>query len=171
MPDFKQNVKLEQDSRETSINGRMYDQSSQNANASPAKTLRDQGLSDPLNLVPEDPSSMANHINSNHSDNKQAKADRFDPNFTQSVINATGPKASPRMRKVMASMIQHIHDFARENEITVDEWMAGVEMVYSPYSSRTTVPPKLPSNPVPHNPDQRSGPHVHGSSKRRPALM
>jgi len=54
---------------------------------------------------------------------------RFDPNFTANVINATGPKASPRMRKVMASMIKHIHDFARENEITVDEWMQGVEMI------------------------------------------
>ena len=54
---------------------------------------------------------------------------RFDPDFTQSVINATGPKASPRLRKVMASLIRHVHDFVRENEITVDEWMAGVEMV------------------------------------------
>lgn len=54
---------------------------------------------------------------------------KFDPNFTQNVINAAGPKAAPRTRKVMASLIQHIHDFARENEITVDEWMAGVEMV------------------------------------------
>lgn len=54
---------------------------------------------------------------------------RFDPNFTQSVINATGPKASPRIRNVMASLIQHVHNFARENEITVDEWMAGVKMI------------------------------------------
>lgn len=37
--------------------------------------------------------------------------------------------ASPRMRKVMASFIRHIHDFARENELTVEEWMAGVEMI------------------------------------------
>lgn len=54
---------------------------------------------------------------------------RFDLDFTQSVINATGPKASSRMRKVMASLIRHVHDFARENEVTVEEWMAGVEMV------------------------------------------
>ena len=57
------------------------------------------------------------------------QTDRFNPNFTQSVINATGPKASPRMRKVMASLIRHVHDFARENEVTVDELMAGIEMV------------------------------------------
>ena len=57
------------------------------------------------------------------------QAHRFNPDFTRNVISATGPKTSPRMRKVMASLIQHVHDFARENEITVDEWMAGVEMV------------------------------------------
>ncbi|OCL06704.1 aromatic compound dioxygenase [Glonium stellatum] len=61
--------------------------------------------------------------------NHGSRPHKFDPNFTQNVINATGPKASPRMRKVMASLIQHIHDFARENEITVDEWMAGVELM------------------------------------------
>lgn len=54
---------------------------------------------------------------------------RFDPNFTQNVINATGPKTSPRVRKLMASLIQHVHDFARENELTVDEWMEGVQLM------------------------------------------
>lgn len=54
---------------------------------------------------------------------------RFDPNFTDNVINAMGPKTSPRMRQVMSSLIRHIHDFARENEITVDEWMTGVNFI------------------------------------------
>jgi catechol 1,2-dioxygenase len=54
---------------------------------------------------------------------------RFDPTFTQNVIEAMGPKTTPRMRQVMGSLIRHIHDFARENELTVDEWMAGVEMI------------------------------------------
>lgn len=54
---------------------------------------------------------------------------RFDPTFTQNVINATGPKTTPRVRQVMSSLIQHVHDFARENELTVDEWMAGVELL------------------------------------------
>ncbi|KAG4440148.1 hypothetical protein IFR05_004357 [Cadophora sp. M221] len=61
--------------------------------------------------------------------NSVASDSRFDPNFTQHVIDATGPKATPRMRKVMGSLIKHIHDFARENELTIDEWMAGVEMM------------------------------------------
>lgn len=54
---------------------------------------------------------------------------RFDPNFTQHVIDATGPKCTPRMRQLMSGLIRHIHDFARENELTVEEWMAGVNMI------------------------------------------
>lgn len=54
---------------------------------------------------------------------------KFNPRFTENVINATGPKASPRMRKVIGGLIQHLHDFCREQEITVDEWMAAVEFV------------------------------------------
>lgn len=54
---------------------------------------------------------------------------RFDPNFTQQVIDAMGPKTSPRMRQLMTSLIRHVHNFARENELTVDEWMKGVELI------------------------------------------
>lgn len=66
------------------------------------------------------------------------KTHRFDPNFTQHVINCTGPKTSPRMRKVMASLIQHVHDFARENEVTIEEWMAGVDFVRYCLTQMTT---------------------------------
>jgi catechol 1,2-dioxygenase len=58
-----------------------------------------------------------------------APSHRFDPKFTENVINATGPNTTPRMRKVMASLIQHVHDFARDNELTVDEWMQGVQLL------------------------------------------
>ncbi|KAE8143879.1 Intradiol ring-cleavage dioxygenase [Aspergillus pseudotamarii] len=54
---------------------------------------------------------------------------RFDPNFTNNVINAMGPKTSPRLRQLMTGLIKHVHDFARENELTVDEWMAGVKLL------------------------------------------
>ncbi|KAL2071055.1 hypothetical protein VTL71DRAFT_12290 [Oculimacula yallundae] len=54
---------------------------------------------------------------------------RFDLKFTQHVIDAMGPNTSPRMREVMSSLTQHIHDFAREVELTVDEWMEGVKMI------------------------------------------
>lgn len=54
---------------------------------------------------------------------------RFDPTFTQKVIDATGPKTSPRMREVMTCLIKHLHDFAREIELTVDEWSEGVALI------------------------------------------
>ena len=54
---------------------------------------------------------------------------RFDPNFTDNVVNSMGPNVSPRLRSVMTSLIRHAHDSARENEVTVDEWMAGVQMM------------------------------------------
>ncbi|KAK7746498.1 hypothetical protein SLS53_002457 [Cytospora paraplurivora] len=57
------------------------------------------------------------------------KKPQYDPNFTDSVIAATGPKASPRIRQVISSLIRHVHDFARENDITVAEWMQGVEFL------------------------------------------
>ena len=97
---------------------------------------------EPLTLVPEEKHSQTNankegedrnHDRTNGIGGGESEATphthTFDPDFTQSVINATGPRASPRMRKVMASLIRHVHDFARENELTVDEWMAVVEMV------------------------------------------
>ncbi|KAL3474214.1 Intradiol ring-cleavage dioxygenase [Aspergillus californicus] len=56
-------------------------------------------------------------------------ADRFDPAFTDKVVNAMGDKTEPRFRQLMASLIRHVHDFARENELTIDEWMAGVQLM------------------------------------------
>lgn len=56
-------------------------------------------------------------VNSTTSDSK------YDPNFTRNVINATGPKAHPRLAQLVASLTQHLHDFARENDLTVAEWM------------------------------------------------
>jgi catechol 1,2-dioxygenase len=58
-----------------------------------------------------------------------ADVPRYNPLFTQSVIDAIGPGASPRMREVMPALIRHLHDFAREVDLTVDEWAAGVSLV------------------------------------------
>lgn len=55
--------------------------------------------------------------------------ERLDPNFTQRVIDATGPKASARTREIIGPLIRHIHDFAREVNLTVDEWMEGVNLI------------------------------------------
>ncbi|KAJ4421345.1 hypothetical protein N0V85_000216 [Neurospora sp. IMI 360204] len=54
---------------------------------------------------------------------------RFDPNFTQAVIDGMGPNTTPRNRQVLGALTRHIHDFAREVELTMDEWMAGVKFI------------------------------------------
>lgn len=58
-----------------------------------------------------------------------AASHRFDPNFTQNVIDAIGPKCPPRAREVLSALIKHVHDFARETELTIDEWMMGVNFM------------------------------------------
>jgi hypothetical protein len=59
------------------------------------------------------------------------KHSRFDPDFTQHVIDTIGPKATLRSREVLSALITHLHDFARDVELTVDEWMMGVRFVNS----------------------------------------
>ncbi|KAH6843143.1 Intradiol ring-cleavage dioxygenase-like protein [Chaetomium sp. MPI-CAGE-AT-0009] len=56
---------------------------------------------------------------------------RFDPNFTAQVVEGMGPKTTPRNRELLGALIRHIHDFARETELTIDEWMEGVKFVNS----------------------------------------
>ncbi|KAI0477191.1 Intradiol ring-cleavage dioxygenase [Xylariaceae sp. FL0804] len=41
-------------------------------------------------------------------------ASRFDPTFTQHVIDAMGPKTSPRNRVVLGALLRYLHDFSRE---------------------------------------------------------
>lgn len=53
-------------------------------------------------------------------------AGRFDPNFTQNVIDAMGPNVTPRNREIFSSLFRHLHDFTREVELTFEEWQAGM---------------------------------------------
>ncbi|TGJ84380.1 hypothetical protein E0Z10_g4349 [Xylaria hypoxylon] len=57
------------------------------------------------------------------------KDNKYDPHFTDSVIAATGRNAHPRLKQIMPALLRHVHDFAREVDLTVEEWMAGVEMI------------------------------------------
>lgn len=84
-------------------------------------------VDEPLDLVPDE---SGPSVPANGGGTSSTKASRFDPNFTDAVIAATGPKANARLAQVMPSLLRHLHDFARENEITVDEWTAAVEMVW-----------------------------------------
>lgn len=80
---------------------------------------------EPLTLVPDESRPSVG----GDGGQKSTGASRFNPKFTDAVIAATGPKANKRLAQVMPSLLRHLHDFARENEITVDEWMAAVNMV------------------------------------------
>lgn len=119
---------------------------------------------EPLILAPEDSAfnAIINGVNGQSngtSENPSITTPRgmkLDPNVTQNVLNATGPKASPRAKQVVHSLIQHIHDFARENELTMGELMAGVEMVRQLKPSRAHTPPVN----YPFLTDQPSRPHV-----------
>ncbi|KAF5524972.1 Catechol 1,2-dioxygenase [Colletotrichum aenigma] len=42
-----------------------------------------------------------------------------------------GPNMTPRNRQIMSSFIRHLHDFTREVELTMDEWMTAVHFVNS----------------------------------------
>ena len=64
-----------------------------------------------------------------HSNGVNGNTSRYDTEFTDSVINAVGPKANPRLAKIMNSLTIHLHDWMRENEITLDEYMAGIDLV------------------------------------------
>ena len=134
MTDTRQPIRVKEDAIGASAHdpGQNAPQTNSNVAAS-ATTIQDQEIAKPLTLTPVEHISQVNTegAKGDAKQNGSSKdTDRIDPIFTQNVINATGPKTSPRMRKVMASLIQHVHDFARENEVTVDEWMAGVEMVH-----------------------------------------
>ncbi|PON30850.1 hypothetical protein TGAM01_v200270 [Trichoderma gamsii] len=58
-----------------------------------------------------------------------ANGDVLGQEFTDHVIQAMGPDTTPRMRTVMTALIQHVHDFAREVNLTTEEWLAGVAML------------------------------------------
>lgn len=69
-------------------------------------------------------------VSGNSSDNVSGGSKtEYDPHFTDSVIAATGRGANPRLKEIMPALIRHMHDFAREVDLTVAELMAGVEMV------------------------------------------
>lgn len=59
------------------------------------------------------------------------KESRFDPNFTQHVIDTIGSNVDDRTRFVLGNLTKHLHDFCRETELTIDEWMTGVHFVNS----------------------------------------
>ncbi|KAI9166701.1 Catechol 1,2-dioxygenase [Paramyrothecium foliicola] len=53
----------------------------------------------------------------------------YGTDLAAAVIEATGPGANPRLREVMPALVRHLHGFASEVNLTMDEWFAGVELI------------------------------------------
>jgi len=51
----------------------------------------------------------------------------YDPNFTQHVIDTCGPNTSPRMKEIFGAAMKALHNFAREIDLTPEEWLVGVQ--------------------------------------------
>jgi len=85
-------------------------------------------------LVPVDAAGKADGVKrkksaSGSSSSSSFKKPEYDSEFTDLVIAATGPKANPRLAQIMPSLVRHLHDFARDVDLTVAEWTAGVDLV------------------------------------------
>ncbi|MBW8268206.1 dioxygenase family protein [Caldovatus aquaticus] len=50
--------------------------------------------------------------------------DRFA--ITEAVLEQMAGTPDPRLRRIIESAVRHLHDFAREVELTPEEWLAGI---------------------------------------------
>ncbi len=50
-------------------------------------------------------------------------------NITDVFMGYIGEDADPRLREVMGSLVKHLHSFAKEVNLTHDEWNMGLEFL------------------------------------------
>ena len=50
-------------------------------------------------------------------------------NITDAVIERMSTTPDPRLREIMACLVKHLHDFARETKLKPEEWIAGIEFL------------------------------------------
>jgi catechol 1,2-dioxygenase len=48
---------------------------------------------------------------------------------TDAVIDSLAPSTDPRLREILTSLVRHLHAFAREVELTIPEWNAGIDFL------------------------------------------
>lgn len=51
--------------------------------------------------------------------------------ITQAVIDRNKNTPNPRLKTIMTSLVQHLHEFAREVELTEEEWEMGINFLTS----------------------------------------
>lgn len=49
--------------------------------------------------------------------------------ITQAVIERFSKTSDPRLKEILSSLIQHLHSFAREVQITEEEWFRGIDFL------------------------------------------
>lgn len=49
--------------------------------------------------------------------------------ITSAVIDQCASTPDPRLRHIMTSLVRHLHDFAREVNLTEDEWFQGIDFL------------------------------------------
>lgn len=49
--------------------------------------------------------------------------------ITGAVLKAQGGSANARLKTVMDSLVRHLHDFAREVQLTEEEWSSGIDFL------------------------------------------
>jgi len=59
-------------------------------------------------------------------------------NITEVYASYFGKDTDPRTKEIMTSLASHLHDFAREVNLTHDEWRAGLELMA--WTGRITTP-------------------------------
>jgi len=47
-------------------------------------------------------------------------------NITDVFLGYMSDETNPRMREIMSSLVRHLHDFARDTQLTHDEWRTGI---------------------------------------------
>jgi protocatechuate 3,4-dioxygenase beta subunit len=60
------------------------------------------------------------------SEERQAMADLDRDSVTAEVLRQMATTPDPRLREIMAAAVRHLHDFAREVNLTPDEWLHGI---------------------------------------------
>ncbi|HEY6395470.1 MAG TPA: intradiol ring-cleavage dioxygenase [Candidatus Binataceae bacterium] len=50
-------------------------------------------------------------------------------NITETVLNRLCENGSPRLKEVVASLVRHAHECAREVSLTPEEWLAGIKFL------------------------------------------
>jgi hydroxyquinol 1,2-dioxygenase len=50
-------------------------------------------------------------------------------NITEAVVERFADTPDPRLKQIMTSLVKHLHEFAREVDLTEDEWVQGIEFL------------------------------------------